>query len=84
MSHIKSSRWEYNQNLANFDSLLDSRNLEVLLPLSGRALICKYHKKLHLNKSHNLEGNQDNHDLELNMSRQDKCKEGLISHFIEE
>jgi hypothetical protein len=38
----------------------------------------------HLNKFHNLEGNQDNHDLELNMSRQDKCKEGLISHFIEE
>jgi hypothetical protein len=74
----------YSQNLVNSDNVQGNHNLEVLLPLSGRALIYKYRRMFHLNKFHNLEGNQDNHDLELNMSRQDKCKEGLISHFIEE
>jgi hypothetical protein len=75
---------EYSQNLVNLDNLQGNHNLEVLLLLSGRVLICKYHKKLHLNKFHNLEGNQDSHSLELNMSRQDKCIEELLLGFTVE
>jgi hypothetical protein len=84
MSHIKPSRWEYNQNLANLHNLLDSRNLEVLLPLFKRALICKYRRMFHLNKFHNLRDNLDSHGLELNMSQQDKYIERFLSGFIEE
>jgi hypothetical protein len=38
----------------------------------------------HLNKTHNLEDNPDNHSLELNKSLQGKYKEGVLLGFTEE
>jgi hypothetical protein len=39
---------------------------------------------LHLNKTHNLEDNPDNHGLELNKIPRDKYKEGALSRFTKE